>query len=138
MLATIVATGLCLYVASGTLAILFAKAELSSDIARDEAVRRYHAMIKDYMGGWRVYGLAAAMAGYAAAAAALFTRDAAAVYWLAAAITIDCAIFFLWPQRRAFLAALSPQERMGDAGGVAALTIALALTVYLRFSGALA
>lgn len=137
MLASVVAIGLCLYVASGALAILFAKAELTSDIAQDDAVRRYHAMIKDYIGGWRVYGLAAALAGYAAAAAALFTRDAAAVFCLAAALTIDCAIFFLWPQRRAFLTALSPQERMSDAGGVLALTMALALTLYLRFSGAL-
>jgi hypothetical protein len=138
MLASAVAIGLCFYVAAGVLALVFARATLTPEAKSDETVRRYHAMLHDYTDGWRGYAMAAAIAAYAAAAIALFSRDGAAVYWLAAALVIDCVTFFLWPQRRAFIAALSPQERMSDAVGVAALTMALGLTAYLRFSGALA
>lgn len=138
MLASAVAIGLCLYVAAGILALLFARATLPPDAISDDRVRRYHAMLHDYAGGWRGYAMAAAIAAYGAAAIALFSGQAVAVYWLAAALAVDCMTFFLWPQRRAFVADLSPQERMSDAGGVAALTMALGLTVYLRFSGALA
>lgn len=138
MLASAVAIGLCLYVAASVLALVFARATLPPDAATDDKVRRYHAMLHSYADGWRGYAMAAAIAAYAAAAIALFSREAAAVYWLALALVIDCLTFFLWPQRRAFVADLSPQERMSDAGGVAALTMALGLTAYLRFSGALA
>ncbi len=133
-----VAIGLGFYVLSGLVVLLFAQAQTPGGQGEDERrLARFHALSVSYTAGWRKLGLIVALLGYSLAAVALFRSEAASLLWLAAAVGLDCALFFAWRDRVAFTASLSPQECISDASGVAALGFALFVTAILRFSGAL-
>jgi hypothetical protein len=135
-----VAIGLALYVVAGVgfLAVAQISPQSEALAEADRDLARYHALIVSYTAGWRKAVLVVALLAYVCAAIDLFQADAAALAWLCVGVGIDCGLFLTWRDRAAFMGTLSPQERMSDVSGVAALGLALIVTAFLRFSGALA
>jgi len=140
LVAAAVAMGLAFYVLGGVIVLLLAQLPAMPGAATEEErlLARYHASTISYTAGWRKLALALALVAYSCAAIDLFQGDASALLWLAAALALDCALFLVWRDRGEFLQSISPQERMSDLLGVSALGMALAVTAFLRFSGALA
>jgi CBS domain containing-hemolysin-like protein len=84
------------------------------------------------LGAWIVsVGLASA------AVAFVWMRADAALWAFAAAIAIDLALFFSWPGRTGYTAALNSAERLGEAMLCTLMLIALAGLLWLSRAGAL-
>jgi hypothetical protein len=113
------------------------RGELAETLAA-ELSPHVRAVLETYAAGPALGAWCASVGLASAAAALIWMRSEAALWAFVVALAIDMTLFFTWPGRRSYAAALSEAERLGEVLLCTLILVVLAGMYWLSRAGAFA